>query len=432
MSINIFKFGGVSVGSAPGVRNVVEILLKFSHEPLLVVVSAMGKTTNALEELLSCFQKKDPLKVIRSFRKVEDYHWEIVRELFADNEHPVYGEVDSIFNQLRGYIRKGHLFKTSAADYDFDYDQIVSYGELLSSSILFNYFLECGGKAIPADARDLIKTDATYRDARVNWELTSELIRNNLLPVFNDNGNPATVVITQGFIGSDPNGNTTTLGREGSDFSGAIFAWSLKAKEMTVWKDVPGVMNGDPKWMKDAVRLETLSYREAVELAYYGASVIHPKTIKPLENADIVLKVKSFSNPDMEGTRIENIKKWKIPFPIFIRKVNQVLISVSPRDFSFIIEENLSEIFSILARFRVKANVMQNSAISFSVCVDADNQKIPKLIEFLNRDYETRYNENLKLYTIRHYNDKAIGSITANRTVLMELRSRNTVQIVLK
>jgi aspartate kinase len=247
-----------------------------------------------------------------------------------------------------------------------------------------------------------------------------------------NNNESGTIAITQGFLGCDPDGNTTTLGREGSDFSAAIFAYALKAKEMTIWKDVPGVMNADPKWMKDSLQLETLSYREAIELAYYGASVIHPKTIKPLENANIRLNVKSFLNPQAKGTKIERITEWNIPFPIYIRKTNQVLISISTRDFSFILEENLSEIFRTLAQFRVKVNIMQNSAISFSVCVDQDEIKIPRLIDYLGKDYETRYNGNLELYTIRHYDDEAVNRIIQNREIMMELKSRHTFQIVLR
>ena len=432
MYINIFKFGGASVDSASGIKNVASIVKKFSSGPLVVVVSAMGKTTNALEVVLKNYMDNDPVAVVDSFQKVWDYHFTILEELFTDKDHVVFGEVGSLFNQLRGYIRKGHLFTQQRGGFDFEYDQIVSYGELISSSILHHYLVLQGIHSNLMDVRDLIKTDSSYRDARVNWAATGQLIQQHIPGCFDHHPESGTIVITQGFIASDQGGNTTTLGREGSDFSAAIFAYALQAKEMTIWKDVPGVMNADPKWMNDAVRLETLSYREAIELAYYGASVIHPKTIKPLENANISLKVKSFLNPDQEGTSIENLKEWKIQTPFFIRKQDQVLISVSPRDFSFILEENLSEIFKILSNFRVKVNIMQNSAISFSICVDADPLKIQPLISFLHKDYETRYNEGLELFTIRHYNDEAVSKIIRGRKILMELRSRNTLQVVLE
>ena len=413
-------------------RNVVNILNDYLSEPLLVVVSAMGKMTNALEVVLNDYMKHDPIALIESFKKVEDYHWAIIRELFQDKNDQVFDEVDSLFNQLRGYIRKGHLYSAKKNIYDFEYDQIVSFGELISSAILYHYLISNGIKTSLIDVRELIKTDSTYRDAKVNWQATTGLIREKFSGFDVGDHKSGTIAITQGFLGCDPDGNTTTLGREGSDFSAAICAYALKAKEMTIWKDVPGVMNADPKWMNDAVQLETLSYREAIELAYYGASVIHPKTIKPLENANITLMVKSFLDPVAKGTKIERITEWEIPFPIYIRKTNQVLISISSRDFSFILEENLSEIFKTLSRFRVKANIMQNSAISFSVCVDQDDIKVPPLIEFLGKDYETRYNDNLELYTIRHYNEEAVNRICDNRTILMELRSRGTVQIVLR
>ena len=432
MQINLFKFGGASVSSASGVKNVAEILRKFSSGPLLVVVSAMGKTTNALEALLKNYFGNDPVAVVDSFQKVWDYHFAILDELFEDKDHIVFGEVGSLFNQLRGYIRKGHLYTADRHDFDFEYDQIVSYGELISASILHHYLLMIEIRSNLFDVRDLVKTDSSYRDARVDWDTSGTLIREKIIGFFQQHPEPGSVALTQGFIASDRAGNTTTLGREGSDFSAAIFAYVLQVNEMTIWKDVPGVMNADPKWMNDAVCLETLSYREAIELAYYGASVIHPKTIKPLENANITLRVKSFLNPDLPGTSIENIREWTIETPIFIRKQDQVLISISPRDFSFIMEENLSEIFRILANFRVKVNVMQNSAISFSICVDADPYKIPPLISYLQKDYETRYNEGLELFTVRHYNTDAVNRIVSSRKILMELRSRNTVQVVLE
>jgi aspartate kinase len=431
MYINVFKFGGASVCSAEGIKNVARLLRQFNSSPLVVVVSAMGKTTNALEVLLNDYINKDPLAVVESFQKVWDYHFSIIGELFPDKDHIVYGEVDSLLNQLRGYIRKGHLYDDMPHSYDFEYDQVVSFGELISAAILQHYLVleECPAKLL--DVRDLVKTDSTYRDARVDWKTTETLIQDSIHGFFRESSR-GTIALTQGFIGSDSEGNTTTLGREGSDFTAAIFAWCLQAKEMTIWKDVPGVMNADPKWMPDSVCLETLSYREAIELAYYGASVIHPKTIKPLENANIILRVRSFVNPDLPGTEIRNIREWKIQTPIYIRKQNQILISISPRDFSFIIEENLSEIFSILARFRVKVNVMQNSAISFSICVDADPQKIKPLIEFLRRDYETRYNEGLELFTVRHYSEDAMVPVLNGRKTLMELRSRHTIQVVVQ
>jgi aspartate kinase len=432
MYINVFKFGGAAVNSAAGIKNVTGIVRQHSHSPLLVVVSAMGKTTNALEEVLKHYMNNDPIAVVEAYNKVWDFHFSILNELFKDKNHVVFGIVDSLFNQLRGHIRKGHLYSHEPREFDHAYDQITSFGELFSSAILHHYLVLQGCHSKMFDAIDLVRTDSTFRDARVDWNITERQIQKNIHGYFHDPHEEGAIALTQGFIGSDALGNTTTLGREGSDFTAAIFAWCLDAKEMTIWKDVPGVMNADPKWMNDAVCLDTLSYREAIELAYYGASVIHPKTIKPLENAGIVLRVRSFADLTLQGTIIKNIREWKIQTPIYIRKQKQVLISISPRDFSFILEENLSQIFRILADFRVKVNVMQNSAISFSICVDADPQKVQPLIAYLKKDYETRYNDDLELFTIRHYTDEAAARLVSGRKIIVELRSRNTLQVVVE
>ncbi len=434
MDIKVFKFGGASVQDASGVKNVAVILRKFADTPVITVVSAMGKTTNALEDVLNYYLQQDTFRLIEAYNTVKAYHQNILNELFPDKNHFVFKYIDSLFDQLRGYIRKGHLYSKlpSVSDYDFEYDQIVSFGELFSSSVLYYFLLEEGLNVAHLDVRELIKTDRSYRDARVDWKRTSPLIKQTISRCFSKREKRGAIALTQGFLGSDPDGNTTTLGREGSDFTAAIFAWSLQIKEMTIWKDVPGIMNADPKWMKNTVKLDSISYREAIELAYYGASVIHPKTIKPLENANIVLRVKSFFDPESQGTAIENLPTWNIPLPIFIRKQNQVLISLSTRDFSFILEENLSQIFNILANFRVKVNVMQHSAISFSICVDADPIKIPRMLSLLKKEYQTRYNEGLELITIRHYQPETQEKYFGNRIILMEQKSRNTLQVVME
>lgn len=465
MEITIWKFGGASVNSAEGLRNVAMILGEKPGRSILTVISAMGKTTNALEAVLRHYMNNDPPAMIEAFGEVRDYHFRIVDELFTDHQHPVYGELISLFDQLRGYIRKGHLYSDSRPAFDFEYDQIVSYGELFSTLIMHHYLSLKGFRSVLLDARELIKTDGTCRDARVDWELTGSLIKKKIQDIadgtgpgpvpsgqFPDPGTEASdpsgvetaaaehgaslqpagppILITQGFIGSDQHKNTTTLGREGSDFSAAIFAYCLGAREITIWKDVPGVMNADPKWIPGAVTLPLLSYREAIELAYYGASVIHPKTIKPLENAGIVLHVRSFRQPSMPGTIVKELDEWRISMPILIRKPEQVLISISPRDFSFIMEENLSDIFRVMAGLRVKANMMQNSAISFSVCVDNDPQKLPDLLTALQNRYMVRYNSGVELFTIRHYRSETVDQLTGGRTILLEQKTRNTVQIV--
>ena len=431
MEIKVFKFGGASVNSAGGFRNVLRILKKNRDTPLMTVVSAMGKTTNALELLLKYFRANDPILVIETFNAIYEAHFTVIRELFPDKNHSVHGETESLFDQLRGYIRKGHLYDKARRTYDFEYDQVVSFGELFSSCILNNYLNYKGITCKLLDARELIITDDTYRDARVDWEKTAERVNTSVPRCFEEAGMPS-VVLTQGFIGSEPSGNSTTLGREGSDYTAAILAYILKSPEVTIWKDVPGVLNADPKWFKNPKKLPLISYREAIELAYYGASVIHPKTIRPLENAGIKLFVKSFRNPGASGTLIKNIEQWNISFPIYIRKENQVLVSISPRDFSFIVEENLSQIFTVLARYRAKTSVMQNSAISFSICLERNDEVLSELIEELSRNYEIRYNYNVDLFTVRHYTPAAISRLVRGRTVLLEQKTRNTVHLVVK
>ena len=424
MEIKVFKFGGASVNSAEGVRNVATIVNRFYGNPLVIVLSAMGKTTNALEEILGYYLAGDAVAMVESFYRLRDYHVEILQQLFKDKENPVFGEVDGLFEDLRHGLKKG-----SSGKYDFEYDRVVGQGELFSSCILSHYLTLSGFQCHLFDARELVRTDSAYRDARVDWETSQSLIQSAIPACFSRMGGYG-IALTQGFIGSDREGNSTTLGREGSDFTAAIFAYALKTTEVTIWKDVPGVLNADPKWFKHPEKLDTLSYREAIELAYFGASVIHPKTIKPLENANITLLVKSFRDPEAGGTRIENMREWTISTPIYIRKQNQVLISISPRDFSFIMEENLSQIFTILAGYHIRVNVMQNSAISFSICIDRNDHALEPLIQELSENYAIRYNYNVELYTIRHYTPSAISRITKNKTVLLEQKTRNTVHLV--
>jgi aspartate kinase len=422
MNIRVFKFGGASVNSERGVRNVASILNKYPQDAIIAVVSAMGKTTNALETLLAHFLSHDAVSMVESFNRLKDYHFGIIGKLFKKQDHPVYADTETLFTLLQGYLRKGNLTPDHNPDYDYNYDQVVSYGELISTTIISHYLNDEGIPSVLFDARKLIFTDSSFRDARVNWDITKKAIQTNV-PGYR-------VAVTQGFIGSDLSGNTTTLGREGSDYSAAIFAYCLKIKEMTIWKDVPGIMNADPKWFKRVRKIDTLSYQEAIELAYFGASVIHPKTIKPLENANITLHVKSFLRPDLPGTTILNLKEWSISTPIYIRKQNQLLLSISPHDFSFIMEENLGQIFTIFAAHHVKVNVMQNSAISFSVCVDANTHGLKSLISELRKNYAVRYNDHLELYTIRHYDTRAVNRIVKDRKILLEQKTRNTVHLV--
>ncbi|MBK7968465.1 MAG: aspartate kinase [Bacteroidia bacterium] len=420
--MKVFKFGGASVKDAAAVRNMTAILKMFSAEELVVVISAMGKTTNALEKVTNAYFS-DISEAPKNLDVVKKYHLELMEELFPDKSHQVYNLVNNLFVEIEWVLEE-----SPSRSYAFVYDQIVSAGELISTTIISNYLNASGVSNTWLDARDCIQTDNNYREGNVDWELTQDLTRSKVEVLFKKNK----IVITQGFIGGTSENFTTTLGREGSDYSAAIFAYCMNADGVFIWKDVPGVLNADPKFYKEAQKLERMSYHDAIELAYYGASVIHPKTIKPLENKNIALHVKSFVNPDLPGTVIGKDFQTKPLIPSFIFKENQVLISIAAKDFSFIAEENLSGIFGLFARLGVKINLMQNSAISFSVCIDNDVLKTPELIKALMNDYKVRYNENLQLFTVRHYYPSTIEMLTTGKEILLEQRSRQTAQFVVR
>ncbi len=415
--MKVFKFGGASVKDASAVKNVGSILNRFPNEDIIVVISAMGKVTNALERLTDAFfyKKENAADVLNEIKK---YHFDIVDQLFSNKQHPIYNELNNTFVELEWAIED-----EPTHSYNHEYDQIVSMGELISTKIVSAYLNDNNIKNQWLDARGIIQTDNTYREGRVDWDLTLKLSEN----LSKQKG----IILTQGFIGGTSENFTTTLGREGSDYTAAILAFTTNSESVTIWKDVPGVLNADPKWFDETKKLEQISYQDAIELAYYGATVIHPKTIKPLQNKKIPLYVKSFIKPDEKGTVINEIQS-PLPIPCFIFKVNQVLISISPKDFSFIIEENLSDIFNLFAEKQVKVNVMQNSAISFSVSVDSDERKLPDLIKTLQKDYRVLYNENLELITIRYYDQATIDRVTIDKKILLEVKSRNTVQLVVK
>jgi aspartate kinase len=420
--MKVFKFGGASVKDAAAVKNVASILNHFPGESIIVVVSAMGKVTNALERLTDAFyyKKENPEAVLA---EIKEYHFNILTALFPDKNHPVYNEISNTFVELDWAIEED-----PSPDYNYDYDKIVSMGEIISTKIISAYLAETGMNNRWWDVRGLIQTDNTYREGRVNWQLTQSLVDKELVPALSKKG---TIIVTQGFLGGTSENFTTTLGREGSDYTAAILAFTTNAESVTIWKDVPGVLNADPKWFDETRKLEQISYQDAIELAYYGATVIHPKTIKPLQNKKIPLLVKSFVHPAEKGTIINDVQS-PLPIPCFIFKINQVLLSISPKDFSFIMEENLSEMFNLFAERQVKVNVMQNSAISFSVSVDNDARKLPELIKTLQKDYRVLYNDGLELITIRYYDQATIDRVTVDKRILLEVKSRYTVQLVVK
>lgn len=416
----VFKFGGASVKDAAGVINLSNIVKKYEGRKLLIVVSAMGKTTNALEKLTKAYVNgSDDLHVV--FDEIKDYHFNIVKDLFGP-DHPVFNEVANTFVEIDWMIED-----EAHADHDFIYDQIVSIGELVSTRIVSAYLNLTGIKTQWLDVRGYVHTDNNYREGNVNWDKTRASISQEI-PAVLDKG----VAVTQGFLGGTSENFTTTLGREGSDYTASIFASCLNAESVTTWKDVPGILNADPKYFADTVKFDELSYAEAIEMTYYGASVIHPKTIKPLQNAKIPLLVKSFNNPDAEGTIIKESAEMHFDKPVIILKQNQVLLSISARDYSFISEVHLSEIFKLFAQNNMKANVMQTSALSFSVCFDLNPERFENLLASFSQDFKVRYNSELTLITVRHYKLYDLKGLVENRSLLLEQVSRNTAQMVVK
>ena len=417
--MKIFKFGGASVKDAAGVKNLIRVLKTVGYQDTLVVVSAMGKTTNALEKIIEIYFKDQSAQLSQELLMLKEFHLKIVDELFGDQTQKVSKVVQDCFEELHSFLKTN-----KAPNYSFVYDQVVSYGELLSTSIIHHYFEVQGWKSFWLDARECIKTDDYYRAANLNCEQTQDLIKSHT--------KDRQLIITQGFIGSNSNNFTTTLGREGSDYSAAIFAYALNASSVTIWKDVPGVLNGDPRVFKNTELLHQISYREAIELAFYGASVIHPKTLQPIQRKEIPLYVKSFENPDQNGTAVSKGKTLDPLIPCFIVKKDQVLIRLSSIDFSFIVEENISYIFGLLHEYQMPVELIQNSAISFSVCVNNKYKRLEELILVLRSRFNVEVKEHVDLFTVRHFNQTALQSIRANgKQILLEQRTEETAQFVL-
>lgn len=416
--MKVLKFGGASVKDAAGVKNLVHVLNTVGTQDTLVVVSAMGKTTNALERIIEVYFE-DNKKVNQEILILKEFHLQIINELFESKTAKVVRAVQEYFDELIDFLKRN-----KAPNYNFVYDQVVSYGELLSTTIIHHYFEHQGWKSYWLDARACIKTDDYYRAANLNWEATQQEVQSHV--------KGKSLVITQGFIGSSSNNFTTTLGREGSDYSAAIFAYALNAESVTIWKDVPGVLNGDPRVFKETQLLHQISYREAIELAFYGASVIHPKTLQPLQRKEIPLFVKSFENPEATGTAVSKGKTLDPMIPCFIIKKDQVLIRLSSIDFSFIVEENISYIFGLLHEYQMPVELIQNSAISFSVCVNNKYKRLEELVLVLRSRFKVEVKEQVDLFTIRHFDTKALASIRKNgKQILLEQRTEETAQFVM-
>ncbi|MBT1702786.1 aspartate kinase [Chryseosolibacter indicus] len=415
--MKVFKFGGASVKDAEGVKNVAAILHTYTQHPLIIVVSAMGKTTNALEKILSLYYANQ--NYLAEIDKLKKYHYDIMRELFLEL-HPVWKDIDDVFATLINELKK------KRAD-DQQYDQVVSLGEVISTIIVHRYLLNQQLIAEWLDARNFIVTDSTYREGKIDWEATEEKMQQ--IPTILQRKK---IILTQGFIGRSREGLTTTLGRDGSDFTAAIFASCLHAQSVTIWKDVPGVMNVDPKRVPDAaIVFDELPFKEAAEMTYYGASVIHPKTIKPLANKGIPLYVKNFDDPSLPGTKIHECKIDHLP-PLIVFKDNQCLVSCKVTDYTFVSEDQMRSIFSTLSELNLRINVMQNSAISFSFCIDFRQDKIAALIKRLHEHFEVYYNTGLTLITVKNYDAKTFEKYHHMKGALMEQVSRSTLQVLVK
>lgn len=419
----VFKFGGASVKNADAVKNVAKIISLFPKDKKLVVVSAMDKTTNAMEEIVDALWNKNTESFRYLVDQVYQYHIDICEKLFPDEHEGLNSFLEELFEGLLNKINQ-----PVSENYDYVYDQIVSLGEMASTKIVKSYLLEQTEKATWLDARLCIRTDNTYRNGTVDWGKTQELISMNVTPLLKDSD----TIVTQGFIGSTTEGLTTTLGREGSDYTAGIFAYCLDAKSVTIWKDVPGMLNADPKWFDDTIKLKQISFQEAIELAYYGATVIHPKTIKPLQNKNIPLYVKSFVDPYAEGTEISSSTEFDHLVPSFIFKMNQIKVGITPKDFSFIAEENLSHLFEVLSKAGVHINLMQNSAISFDFVIDNKQNVIKDLFQILEKEYVISVEEGFELVTIRHYDQKTIDRVTLDKQIILTQKSEQTARILMR
>lgn len=412
------KFGGALMNDASGIKQVAALIEEFTCEPLVVVVSALGKTTNALEKILEL--SLNGVNVEDEFFKIKQFHLGLTQDLFEQLPDELKLRLDLLFDEFWTALN------TVYADRYEAYDSVVSFGEELSSCINYYYLLHKGINAKLINAKNLLVTDSNFTDASIDWDYTSKTVISRVLPIINRNE----VVVTQGFIGADKTGKPTTLGREGSDFTAAVIGNILDADEVTIWKNVPGLMNADPARYSNAVKLDCISYHEAIELAYYGASVIHPKTIQPLKQKSIPLYVRSFYDLSSSPSAITVDTSTDGEYPSIIVKDNQILLSISTLNLSFIGEENLQQIFDAFSRNKIHVNLMQNSAVSFSVCFNYDDKKLVSLLECLNKNFRVKYNSGLQLITIRHYNDRLIDELTMNKKVYLLQKSRVTVQLL--
>ena len=415
--MKVFKFGGASVKNSESIRNILNIISSYNTNKLIVVVSAMDKTTNALEEVVKMYLENNE-EYLHKVDEIFTFHEGICLDLFPKNHE--------VFSGLRKLITKivSLLKNNKSPNHSFVYDQVVSYGELISTFIINSYFIEEKLNPNFIDARNCIKTDSKYREGNIIWDNTNENIRSHVkINQLN---------LTQGFIASDKNNFNVTLGREGSDYSAAIFAYAINAESLTIWKDVEGLLNGDPKYFKNTKLIKNISYSEAIELAFYGASVIHPKTLQPVQKKEIPLYVKSFEKPNQKGTEINKNLDLSPKVPCYIFKNNMIFIKIFSLDFSFAIDKNLSHIFKKIDEFKMKVDIIQNSAISFSICLFDKYNQIDNLIKSLEEKFKIEVYKNISLYTIRHFDEQAIKVVSKGKKLLLEQRSEKTVKLIFK
>jgi aspartate kinase len=421
--MKVFKFGGASIENVERAKNTAAIINENGTQPLLVVISAKGKTTNALEEIAHEYFNRQTEKALELFEQLKQDHNEYATALLEDQSVAIIENLQSLYLEIDWILND-----VPVRGYDYYYDQIVSIGELLSTMIIAAYLNKHQVIATWIDVRDILKTDDTYRDAQIDWNTTLQQVESQIVPLFANSN----IVITQGFIGSTDENNSITLGREGSDYTAAVLANMCNAESVTIWKDVPSLLNGDPKIFPHTLPIEEITYHEVIEMAFYGAQVIHPKTIKPLQNKNIPLYVKCFLDKELKGTLIHNTDK-KINYPpILVLKTKQTLLQVTTKDYSFITEDNLSRIYKMFHDCKIKINLIQNAAISFVACIDSHTAHLDELLALLNEQYEVKRNENLFLFTVRHYRQDILKEELKNRTVLLTQKTRQTIQMVVK
>ncbi|ACU60533.1 aspartate kinase [Chitinophaga pinensis] len=421
--MKVFKFGGASLESVERIQQVATIVQSFPDQQILIVISAMGKTTNELEKVAQNFYLRKREIAAQLLHNIEEQHLEVADKLLGTRDNPVFEQLQQFFTEA-----EWTLGEKPGRSFDYYYDQLVSLGELLSTAIVSAYFNLAGVNNNWMDVRDVFRTDDTFRDANIDWTVTTQNVQEKVLPLFKK----ANIIITQGFIGSTDQNESVTLGREGSDYSAAVFANMLNAESQTIWKDVEGLKNADPKLFPNTINIPEISYSEVIEMAYYGAQVIHPKTIKPLQNKQIPLYVKSFLNKDLPGTVIKEETETKQLPPIIVLKKNQVLLTITSRNFDFITEDRISDVYERFHQLKIKINLMQNAAISFSCCIDNNPEKIEALMKALHDDFKISYNEGLELLTVRYNQDGLLEELSKDRTVLLEQRSLITIQRLLK